>query len=243
MTAADLAEEITREVGVCLEEKSGPVVVMVTGPPAMGKTALCTEVARRLGRDRVLTLVDDREIYSREVRDRLGVTGIDHAARHMGQLQRDLIALRKGRTVPDKAYRRCPDRAPRLVSSGTLSPKAVILLDGFAWCYPDFDGLWDLKYVLLPSSFEQSERMSSRRDKAERHYSDHQADAKHRATYKTFARHESTLCRNADRVYRVSADYQFELERDVQTTALPASSPMETGRHGTIRSPKVRQGQ
>lgn len=212
MTAAEVASEIAADIAARLESGPASLVVMVTGPPAMGKTALCTDIAGRLGSDRVLTLVDDREIHSREVREDLGVTGIDHAARDMDQLKRDLIALRAGVSVADKSYERYPDRAPQSVPRGTLAPKPVILLDGFAWCYQDFDRLWDLKYVLLPRSFELSERMSSRRDQAERHYSDDQAEAKHRVTYETYARHEDTLRRDADRIYRVSADYRFELE-------------------------------
>ena len=218
MTASEVVSEIALEVAARLAEKSSgavaatPVVVMVTGPPAMGKTALCVEIARQIGNDQVVTVVDDREIYSREVRETLGVTGIDHAARDMGRLRRDLITLCAGNSVADKSYKRYPDRAPRLVSRGTLVAKPIILLDGFAWGYEDFDGLWDLKYVLLPRTFEQSARMSTRRDQAERHYSGPQADAKHRVTYETYARHEEMLRRNADRVYRVSADYRFEVE-------------------------------
>jgi uridine kinase len=242
MTAAEVASEITRDIVVRLAEESAragvskPVVVMVTGPPATGKTALCAEIAGRLGIDRVATLVDDREIYSRAVRERLGVTGIDHAARDMDRLKRDLISLREGKSVPDRSYERYPDRAPRLVSCGTLAPKAVILLDGFAWCYQDFDGLWDLKYVLLPRSFEQSARMSSGRDTAERHYSDQQADTKHRVTYEAYARHGQTLRRDADRIYRVSADYRFEVEQESRTGSAPPTARLaDAGRHGDNR--------
>ena len=242
MTAAEVASVITRDVVARLAEASAgagvsnPVVVMVTGPPATGKTALCAEIAGRLGGYRVLTLVDDREIYSRDVREGLGVTGIDHAARDMDQLKRDLIALLTGKPVPDKSYERYPDRAPRLVCRGTLAPKAVVLLDGFAWCYQDFDGLWDLKYALLPRSFEQSARMSSGRDTAERHYSDQQAEAKHRVTYEAYARHEHTLRRDADRIYLVSADYRFEVEKELPAgSALPTSGLTDPGQHGSNR--------
>ncbi len=237
MTAAEVASVITRDIVAHLAEASAgagvssPVVVMVTGPPATGKTALCAEIAGRLGVNRVLTLVDDREIYSRDVREELGVTGIDHAARDMDQLKRDLISLREGKSIPDRSYERYPDRDPRLVSRGTLAPKAAILLDGFAWCYQDFDGLWDLKYVLLPRSLEHSARMSAGRDTAERHYSDQQADAKHRVTYEAYVRHEHTLRRDADRIYRVSADYRFEVERESPSgSALPTSGLADTGR-------------
>ncbi len=230
MTAAAVGSEIAQEILARLAERATRVVVMVTGPPATGKSSLCARISEKVGCDRVLTLVDDREIYSRRVRAALDVSGIDHAARDMDQLKHDLLSLRSGLAVPDKVYQRFPDRDPALEARGPLNPKPVILLDGFAWCYEDFDGLWDLKYVLLPRSFEQSEQMSARRDKAERHYGDPQADVKHRITYRTYADQQRTLRRNAHRIYRVSADYQFEEINE--SLSRPALGETQAGKSG-----------
>ena len=231
MTAAEVGSEIAQEILTRLTERSTHVVVMVTGPPATGKSSLCARISQKVGCDRVLTLVDDREIYSRRVRAARKVSGIDHAARDMDQLKQDLLSLRGGLAVPDKVYQRFPDRDPELAARGSLDPRPVILLDGFAWCYEDFDGLWDLKYVLLPGSFEQSEQMSARRDKAQRHYGDQQADVKHRITYRTYADQQRTLRRSAHRIYRVSADYQFEEVREsLPRPALPDTGDDRSGR-------------
>ena len=212
VTSNDIALEIAEAVQQLLPSGPKPVVAMVTGPPATGKTVLCAKISERLGAAQVLTLVDDREIHSRKVRESLGVTGIDHKARNMAQLKQDLSSLRRGMAVLDKVYERFPDRDPEVVSRGSLDPKPVVLLDGFAWCYEDFDGLWDLKYVLLPYSFEHSEKMSISRDKDERHYGNDQAASKHLITYRAYSRHEDHLRRRADRIYRVSSDYDFRVE-------------------------------
>ena len=104
------------------------------------------------------------------MRDELGINGIDRRARDMQQLKSDLASFVGGSPIANKVYDRSTPDSPKVQTVGSLQPKPVVLLDGFSWCYEDFDGMWDLKYAFLPHSFEASEEMSMERDLAERSY-------------------------------------------------------------------------
>ncbi len=224
-----VARAIAREVEERVANGGGTVVVVVSGPPATGKTTLCENITEELGRERVVTLCDDRELHSRALREQLGVSGIDYRARDMKRLKADVSAICRGVSIPNRIYRRRSGEEPELVTEGTLDPKPIVLLDGFAWCYRDFDGMWDLKYLLLPYAFEDSERMSIARDMEERYYYDSQAELKHFICYRTYFHHVERVRESARRIYRVSPEYRYLEEDSLARSSLPdlgRSQPM-----------------
>jgi len=196
-----------------MKQRPGPVVVLIGGPPAAGKTTLCEAVKEQLGEDAVAVLCDDRELYSRGVRDELGMNGIDHGARDMQQLKTDLASFVRGGPIADKTYNRSEPGNPEVKTFGSLQPRPVVLLDGFSWCYEDFVGMWDLKYVFLPRSFADSEKMSVERDLDERSYNAAEAEFKHAVTYRTYSENIDKVRQGAHRIYRVSAGHEFTVER------------------------------
>ena len=206
--ALQIAGEIERRIGT----RSDAFVVMVCGPPGKGKTTLCNAIKKQLRPDRVAVLCDDRELYSRAVRGELGINGIDRRARDMERLRADLGSFTGGSSIPDKVYDRSNPGSPEVKSVGSLQPKPVLLLDGFTWCYEDFDGLWDLKYVFLPHSFEDSEKMSMDRDRRERSYSQADAESKHASCYRAYMENIDRVRQGARRIYRVSPRHEFTPE-------------------------------
>lgn len=206
--ALQLAGEIARRIG----PGASALVVMICGPPATGKTTLCNAIKKQLGPDSVAVLCDDRELYSRAVREELGINGIDRKARDMEQLKTDLASLVTGSAIPDKVYDRTNPGNPEAKTVGSLQTKPLVLLDGFTWCYEDFDGLWDLKYVFLPDNFEDSERMSMDRDRRERSYSQAEAESKHASCYRTYMENIDRVRQGARRLYRVSRRHEFTPE-------------------------------
>ena len=212
MTTAQIACQIIGDVEHLMKQRRGVVVAMICGPPGTGKTKLCTVIKNQLGPDSVAVLCDDRELYSRAVRRELGINGIDRRARDMEHLKADLASFAGGSSIPDKVYDRSHPGSPEVKAVGSLQPKSVVLLDGFTWCYENFDGLWDLKYVLLPHRFEDSEKMSLDRDRRERSYSEAEAESKHASCYRTYIENIDRVRQGAHRLYRVSAGREFTPE-------------------------------
>ncbi|MFN0169436.1 MAG: hypothetical protein ACKV22_23685 [Bryobacteraceae bacterium] len=209
MTSKELAQCISRDIRQRLDGGTDPVIVMITGPPATGKTTLSRNIREELGPEGVVTLCDDRELHTRDVRRGLGISGIDPRARNMLQnvaTEEDLFRLSRGQPIREKAYKRLPNTQPDIVDIGELAPGSVILLDGFAWCYPDFDGMWDLKYVLLPYLIKESELMSIERDLRERFYVDTEAHFKHFLCYRTYIQHRDILRDNAQSILGSQVD-------------------------------------
>ena len=213
MTTAQVASQIIADVERLMKERPGPAVVLIGGPPAAGKTTLCEAVKERLGEDAVAVLCDDRELYSRGVRDELGMNGIDQGARDMQQLKADLASFVGGAPIANKTYDRSEPGNPEVRTFGLLQPRPVVLLDGFSWCYDDFVGMWDLKYVFLPHSFSDSEKMSVVRDLDERSYNAAEAESKHNLAYRTYKENIDKVRQGAHRIYRVSAQHEFTAER------------------------------
>ena len=211
MTTAQIACQIIGDVEDLMKQR-GVVVAMICGPPGTGKTQLCTFIKNQLGPDRVAILCDDRELYSRAVRKELGINGIDHKARDTEQLKADLASFVTGSAIPDKVYDRSHPDSPEVKTLGSLQPKPVVLLDGFTWGYENFDSLWDLKYVFLPHSFEDSEKMSMDRDRRERSYSQAEAESKHASCYRTYMENIERVRHRAQRLYRVSPRHEFTPE-------------------------------
>ena len=206
--ALQLAGEIERRIG----PRSDAFVVMICGPPGTGKTTLCHAIKKQLRPDSVAVLCDDRELYSRAAREELGINGIDRRARDMEHLKADLASFAGGSAIPDKVYERSNPDSPEVKTLGSLQPRPVVLLDGFTWCYENFDGLWDLKYVFLPHSFEDSEKMSMDRDWRERSYSQAEAESKHASCYRTYMENIDRVRQGARRLYRVSRRHEFTPE-------------------------------
>ena len=206
--ALQLAGEIERRIG----PRSDAFVVMICGPPGTGKTTLCHAIKKQLRPDSVAVLCDDRELYSRAVRRELGINGIDRRARDMERLKADLASFAGGSSIPDKVYDRWHPGSPEVKTLGSLQPKPVVLLDGFTWCYENFDGLWDLKYVFLPRTFQDSEKMSLDRDRRERSYGQADAESKHASCYRTYMENIDRVRQGARRLYRVSAGREFTVE-------------------------------
>ena len=213
MTADQVVSQLAGEIKSRIGTGAGALVVMLCGPPGSGKTTLCNAIKTRLGEEIVAILCDDRELFSRRVRDELGINGIDRRARDMQQLKSDLASFVGGSPIADKVYDRSTPDSPKVKTVGSLQPKPVVLLDGFSWCYEDFDGMWDLKYVFLPHSIKGSEEMSMERDLAERSYNAAEAESKHNLAYRTYTENIDNVRQSASRIYRVSARHDFMPER------------------------------
>ncbi|HXH04140.1 MAG TPA: phosphoribulokinase [Candidatus Competibacteraceae bacterium] len=131
-----------------LRRPGPPIFIGVAGDSGSGKTTYTNGLRRMLGPDIVGTIaMDGYHKEDRAQRRRSGRLPLDPEANYLGQLRRDLEALRRGETVeiPIYNHRTGTFDPPRAV---TAPP--ILIIEGLHALYPEFLPLLDYRIYVDP---------------------------------------------------------------------------------------------
>src|SRR5689334_21940793 len=105
-----------------------PIILGIVGDSAAGKTTLTAGIAAIMGADRVATIcTDDYHRYSRQERQKRGITALHPDCNYVDILEQHLALLRQGKPILKPVY---DHHDGSLAAPDYIEPKPYIIVEG-----------------------------------------------------------------------------------------------------------------
>jgi phosphoribulokinase len=200
----------------------------VAGDSGSGKTTFTGAIREIFGEDLVSSIsLDDYHRYNREERKALGITPLDPEANFLGRIERDLEAMKEGRSIEKPVYNH---RTGTIDPPVPFTPKKILILEGL---HTLFTGRLRalLDFTLFVDPDEQVKRFwKMKRDTGDRGYRSDEVEDERASRAADYERYLRPQRRCADAVISVAfSKYGEDLagERNLYQATLLQTRPEE----------------
>jgi phosphoribulokinase len=179
---------------------SSPCVftIGVAGDSGSGKTTFTGAIREIFGSDLVSSIsLDDYHRYDRRERRDLGITPLDPGANDLDRVERDLAALKGGKTIGKPVYNH---RTGSFDPPIPFSPTKILILEGLHTLYTErLRSLLDFTLFVDPED-DVKRFWKMKRDTGDRGYRQKEVEGELRARARDYREHIAPQRRHADAV-------------------------------------------